>query len=163
MFPESQQLSALTELDIAYTMPWQAADLDRLASSCSNLQTLSLRCSSGLQLTPLLQLTALARLWLTVVTEDSTVTSLAQLSALQGLQVLTVVDPCCFTDDAIRSLTALTQLTRLGLSDSDGVFSTTMRQQLLQEFGSDELDERTCTCHIIKNTVGTYVLVCVVH
>jgi len=156
MFHDTLKLSVLTKLDVAYhTMPWQAPDLDRLVSSCSHLQKLSLCCSPGLQLTPLLQLTALTSLWLAGVTADSTVTSLVQLSALQGLRVLTVMNTCRFTDDAVRSLTALTQLTRLRLSDREGVFSTTMHQQLLQHFSQEELDERTCTCHIINNTVGS--------
>jgi len=158
MFPDTLRLSALTKLDIVDTMPWEGSDLDRLVSSCSNLQTLSLCCSEGMQLTPLLQLTALTQLWVAGVTNNSTVASLVQLSALQGLQELFVIDPCSFTDDAVRSLTALTQLTRLGLSDDDEAFSTTMQQQLQQQFGQEQVDESAMTCHIIADTVGTLQL-----
>jgi len=155
MFSDTQQVSALTQLHTADTLPWEAPDLDQLVSSCCHLKRLSLRCSPGLQLTALMQLTALTWLRLTGVTEHNTVASLVQLSVLQGLQELLVMDPCCFTDDdAVWSLTALTQLTRLALSDSDGVYSTTMRQQLLQH-GQPKLVGRYDTCHIIKNTVGT--------
>jgi len=164
MFPETLKLPILTQLDIAYTTPWEAADLNRLVSSCSNLQTLSLSCSPGLQLTPLLQLTALTYLWFTGATEDSTLTSLVQLSALQDLQVLFVMDPCSLTNDtSVKSLTALTQLTRLGLSDSDGVYSTTMQQQLQQQFGREELDGPDVTCHTITDTVGTLCSGCQNH
>jgi len=160
MFPDQLQLPALTHLHTPYFMPWEAADLDRLISSCSHLQILSLCCSPGLQLTALLRLTALTRLWLTGVTEDSTTASLVQLSALQGLQDLSVLNPCSFTDDAVRSLTALTQLTRLGLSDH-GVFSTTMQQQLLQHFGRERI-AGGFACHPIKNTVSTVQFECAV-
>jgi len=157
VFPDTLQLSALTELSVADAMTWGACDLDRLVSSCSALQELSLCCSPGLQLTPLLQLTALTYLWLAGATEHNTTASIAQLSALQGLQELFIMDPCSFPDDAVRSLTALTQLTRLGLSDNDGVCSTAMQQQLQQQFGQRRRDfER----HIITNTVSTLCFGC---
>jgi len=163
MFPDTQRLSALTELNLVDAMPWRAPDLDQLVSSCCQLERLSLCCIQGLQLTPLLQLTVLKRLWLTGVAEDSTTASLVQLSALQSLQELILLDPCSFTDDdAVGSLTALTQLTRLGLSASDGVFSTTMQQQLLQQFGQQTIDELGDTCHAITSTVGTSGLRCAV-
>jgi len=89
------------------------------------------------------------------------VVSLVQLSGLQGVQELGILGACCFTnDDAVRSLTAFTQLTRLGLSDSDGVYSTVMQLQLLQQFGQGELDDRTC--HVIGNKVGTSCSGCAV-
>jgi len=160
MLLDTLQLSALTELNFGDAMTWGAADLDRLVSSCSALQTLSLCCKRGLQLTPLLQLTALTRLGLTNAAQGSTAASLVQLSALQGLQELVLMDPCRFTDDAVRSLTALTQLTYLGLSDSNNVFSTTMQQQLLQQFGREELDGSDEMCHIIIDTVGAFCGVC---
>jgi len=163
MFRDTLRLPMLTGLDVAYhTMPWLAPDLDRLVSGCSNLQTLSLCCGEGLQLTPLLQLTALTSLWLAGATADSTVTSLAQLSALQGLQELFLMDPCWIEDDALMSLTALTQLTRLGLSESEGVFSTTMDDMLYQHFYQEQVDGPEETCHIIINTVGTLCLGCAV-
>jgi len=59
MFSERLRLSVLTELETAYGPCWEATDLDRLVSSCSRLQKLSLRCTPGLQLTALLQLTDL--------------------------------------------------------------------------------------------------------
>jgi len=156
MFSTKQQLSALTKLMTDDAMTWGPSDLDRLVSSCCHLQKLSLCCSEGLQLTGLLQLTALTQLWLRNATEDSTLTSLVQLSALQRLQELILKDPCCFTDDAVRSLTAWTQLTRLWLSGSDDVFSTAMQQQLLQQFGREEFESDE-TFHIITNTVGTFI------
>jgi len=155
MFHETQQLSALTELNVAYAISWQAPDLDRLVSSCSNLQTLSMCCSPGLQLTPLRQLAALTHLWLTGATAYSTVTSLKQLSALQGLQELFVLDPWRSTDDAVRSLTALTQLTSLGLSDNEDVFGRIMQQQLRQQFVRVVADGPSLTRQIINNTVST--------
>jgi len=158
MFPDTLKLPMLTLLDLAYTMPWWPSDLDRLVSSCSTLQALSLCCSEELQLTPLLQLTALTSLWLAGATEDITVASLVQLSALHGLQELIVTDPCWIDDDEVRSLTALTQLTSLGLSDSGGVYSAAMQQQLLQWFGQYEVEGVWQTCHIIMNTVGTSLL-----
>jgi len=159
MFPDRLQLTALAELGIAYAMTWEASDLDRLVSSCCHLQTLSLRCSPGLQLTALLQLTSLTYLWLAGASEHNTTASLVQLSALQGLHELIVMDPCCFPDDAVRSLTALTQLTSLGLSGSDGVFSATMQQQLLQHFGQRR---GVFECHIITNTVSAICFGCAV-
>jgi len=158
MFPDTLRLPMLTHLDLVYTMPWEAPDLDRLVSSCSALQELSLCCSEGLQLTPLLQLTALTSLWLAGVTADSTAASLVQLSALQGLQDLLVMDPCRIDDDVVGSLTALTGLTSLGLSDSDGAHSTAMQQQLLQWFGHEDVQGAWQTFHIIMNTVGTSLL-----
>jgi len=159
MFPDKLQLSALTELSTADAWEWEAFDLDRLVSSCCQIQTLSLYCSEGLQLIPLLQLTALAELRLRGATDDSTVASLVQLSALPGLQELFIMDPCCFTDDdAVRSLTALTQLTRLALSDSDDVFSTDMQEQLQQWFDQEELDEPDEMFYIIDDMVGTVFL-----
>jgi len=151
MFPDTLRLPALTEIITDDVMTWGASDLDRLVSSCYHLQTLSMCCSEGLQLTQLLQLTALTQLWLAGVTANSTVASVVQLSALQGLQELVFLDPCCFTDDAVKSLTALTQLKRLGLSARDDVFSTTMQQQ----FARGSVAERVCTCHTIANKVGT--------
>jgi len=160
---DNQQLSALTELKTADAMSWGSSDLDRLVNSCCHLQTLSLCCSPGLQLTALSQLSALTSLWIRGATEDSTVTSLVQLSALQGLQDLFVTDPCSFTnDDCVKSLTALTQLTRLGLPDSDGVFSTAMQQQLVQQIGQEVAAGADGTCHVVKNTVGTFCFGCVI-
>jgi len=163
MFPDKQQLTALTQLTTDDAMTWSPSDLDRLVSSCCHLQKLSLCCSEGLQLTGLLQLTALNELWLRNTTEDNTVASLVQLSALQGLQELVVMDLCRFTDDAVRSLTALTQLTHLGLSDSDDVFSTAMQQQLLQQFGREEIDGSDVMFHIITNTVSTFIHTFMLH
>jgi len=135
MFSDTVQLSALTTLVTVYGMTWEAPDLDCLVSSCSALQELSLCCSPGLQLTALLQLTAMSYLWLADVTEDNTVASLVQLSALQGLQKVTITEPCNFTDDdAVQSLTALTQLTTLELTAGEGAFSAAMQQQLLLQF-----------------------------
>lgn len=153
VFPEKLQLPALTELDTSYVMPWEAADLDRLVSSCSALRVLSLCCSRGLQLTPLLQLTALTNLWLTGVTEDITA-CLRQLPVLHGLQRLAVTDPCSLTDDdGVRSLATLTQLTYLVLSDSDGVFSPVMEQHVMQWFGNEDIDYKV-TGYTITNTVS---------
>jgi len=162
MFPNKLRLPALTALQCAHTVPWEAGDLDRLVSSCSALQTLSLWCSPGLQLTALLQLTVLRQLGAAGVTEDSTVASLVQLSALQGLQELFVMDPCSFAiDDAVKPLTALTQLTRLGLSNSNGIFSITMQQQLRQRFYQELVDGPGVTCYIIKHS-GYFWIWCAV-
>jgi len=140
VFREKLRLSALTELDTAYVMPWAAADLDRLVSSCSSLQELSLCCSPGLQVTALLQLTALTNLWLAGATEDSTA-SISQLSVLHGLKRLAITDPCSLADDdAVWFLTALTQLTYLALSNSNGVFSPVMQQGMLLWFRRENLD-----------------------
>jgi len=105
MFQDKLRLSGLTELRTAHAMTWEAPDLDRLVSSCCHLQFLSLSCSEGLQLKPLLQLSALTALWLTGATDGSTVASLVQWSALQGLQQLIVMDPCSFTDDDVVKFT----------------------------------------------------------
>jgi len=114
VFPDSLRLSTLTELDTAYGLPWDSPDLDRLVSSCSHLQKLSLRCTPGLQLTALLQLTDLVQLWLEGKPDSSTMTSLAQLTGLRGLQRLAVT---CdrFNSGLFNPLTALTQLTYLAL------------------------------------------------
>jgi len=119
MFSDGLQLSALTELETAYAACWEAPDLDRLVSSCSNLQKLSLSCTPGLQLTALLQLQELAQLWLEGLgrnIDKSTIASLAQLSGLQRLQRLAVTHPrgkcrAIF----FMPLTALTQLTYLAV------------------------------------------------
>jgi len=71
--------------------------------------------------------------------------------------------PCRFTDDAVGSLTALSQLTRLGLSDRNDVFSTDMQQQLLQQFGRDKVDGSVEMFHIIIiDTVSTFCCGCAV-
>jgi len=85
VFPDRLHLSALTELETAYSPSWNTPDLKRLVSSCSHLQKLSLRCTPGLQLSALLQLTELVQLWLTDTTDSSTMASLAQLSGLHQL------------------------------------------------------------------------------
>jgi len=162
MFPDNQRLSALTELNFAEAMPWGPPDLDRLVSSCCQLERLSLCCSPGLELTPLLQLAVLKRLYLRGVTKDSTVASLVQLSALQSLQELIVVDPCRFTNcHAIKSLTALTQLARFGLSGSYDIFSTTVRQQRLQQFDLQKVSDDCASFYVITNTVSASGLGCV--
>jgi len=164
MFSNKQQLSALTALRTVDAWTWWPSDLDRLVSSCCNLQYLSMCCSTGLQLTRLLQLTALTQLWAAGVTQGSTTASLVQLSALQGLQDLILMQPCRFADnDAVRSLTALTQLTRLGLSDKDGVFSAAMQQQLLQQFDQDKVQGAGREkFHNIIDTVSTFCCGCTV-
>jgi len=93
--------------------------------------------------------------------QQQAASSLVQLSAFQRLQELTLRHPCHFTDDSVGSLTALTQLTRLGLSEGNPAFSTTMQQQLLQQFGREELDGSDEMFNIIDemfniiDTVGT--------
>jgi len=156
MFPDRLQLSALTMLNTNFTSTWAAADLDRLVSSCSALQQLSLRCSPGLQVTPLLRLTALSELCLAGVRHSSTVASLAQLSGLQGLQRLAITDPCNLPDDdALLPLTALTQLTFLALTDQQGAFSAAMQQQLRhlrkKSLGGYE------SCRVFSNTVSALI------
>jgi len=116
VFPDRLHLSALTELETAYGLPWEAPDLDRLVSSCGHLQKLSLCCTPGLQLTALLQLTELVQLWLTGETADSSIlASLAQLTGLQRLQRVAITDPFNFSDAVFKPMTALTQLTYLAL------------------------------------------------
>jgi len=117
VFPDRLQLSTLTELETAHSPAWKTADLDRLVSSCSRLQELSLHHTPGLQLTALLQLTGLVQLWLRGQPDRSTMASLAQLSALRRLQRLAVTDPCVFSSRLFTPLTALTQLTYLALPD----------------------------------------------
>lgn len=139
-------------------MTLAASDLDRLVRSCSALQTLSLRCSRGLQVTGLLHLTALTQLWLTGVQQSSTVASLAQLSQLQGLQRLAITDPCSLPDDeddALLPLTALTQLTYMALTDKEGAFSPAMQQQLCHL--CKEPFEECGPCCIIRNTVSALI------
>jgi len=115
VFPDRLRLSALTELETAGGPPWKAPDLDRLVSSCSRLQKLSLCCTRGLQLTALLPLTDIVQLWLEGKTDSSTMASLAQLSALRRLERLAVTDDCVVSCRLFMPLTALTQLTYLGL------------------------------------------------
>jgi len=118
VFPDRLQLSALTELETAYSPSWRATDLDRLVSSCRRLQKLSLCCTPGLQLTALLQLNNLWQLWLRRAPDHkSTMTSLAQLSGLRKLRRLGVTDASTGCSDGLfMPLTALTQLTYLALA-----------------------------------------------
>jgi len=134
VFPDSLRLSRLTELETAYGPSWKTPELDRLVSSCSLLQKLSLRCTPGLQLTALLQLTDLVQLWLWGKPDSSTMASLAQLSGLHQLQRLAVTDPCRFSGRLFMPLTALTQLTCLALPDFSENGSS-MDQVLLQLHG----------------------------
>jgi len=134
VFSDSLQLSALTELETAHGPTCKASDLDRLVSSCSHLQKLSLHCTPRLQLRALLQLTELVQLWLRGKPDSSTMASLAQLSALQRLQRLAVTGPYPFSDRLFKPLTAFTQLTYLALpyySES----GSNMQQLLLQLCG----------------------------
>jgi len=117
VFSDRLQLSALTEVSTASGPIWEAPDLDRLVISCSRLQKLSLRCTRSLQLTALLQLSNLVQLWLEGETDSSTMASLAQLSALQGLHQLAVTCPWRFSGRLFNTLTALTQLTYLALPE----------------------------------------------
>jgi len=125
MFGAQLQLSQLTELGAANSIPWQAADLDRLVSSCSALQKLSLLVSDDLKLTALLQLTQLTSLCVRGVTSDTTA---ASLSRLQGLQELELRTPCRLNDGTLAALTVLNQLTQLVLPY--GGLSTIMVQEL---------------------------------
>jgi len=100
-----------------------------MASSCSSLKQLSLSCSPGLQLTALLQLTGLSELWLTGIVSSSTITSLAQLSGLQGLQTLVIASYKGVGDSEVFELTKLTQLTHLALPHQSA-FSPALQQQL---------------------------------
>jgi len=115
VFPDRLRLSALTELETAHGLSWKAPDLDRLVSSCSRLQKLSLRCTSGLQLTAMLPLIDLTQLWLVGDINASTVTSLAALTGLHRLQRLAITDPCASTEHLLVTLTSFTQLTYLVL------------------------------------------------
>jgi len=151
------RLSTLTELETAYGPTWEAADLDRLVSSCSNLQKLSLYCTSGLQLTALLQLTDLVQLWLTSAVHSSTVTSLAQLSVLQRLRRLAFSNSRQPGNTFFAPLTALTQLTYLALPRPSRV-GATMQHLLLRlqakppsSYGPWPTD----LCYAITNTVSS--------
>ena len=62
-----------------------------------------------MQLTPLLQLTALTCLWVSGIT-DGVAGSLSRLQELDDLQIM---QPSTLTDAGLQPLTALTQLTRL--------------------------------------------------
>lgn len=117
MFGPKLHLQQLTELDSAMVIPREAADLDRLVSSCRHLRGLSMRCSGGLLLTPLLKLKALNRLWVNGVTDRRTVLSLAQLSGLTGLRALLITERCQLTNYAVCSLTALKRLKCLTLTN----------------------------------------------
>jgi len=156
VFSEGLQLSALTELETAYGLSWDAPDLGRLVSSCSCLQKLSLRCTPGLQLTALLQLSSLVQLWLAGGTDSSTMASLAQLSGLHQLQRLAVTDPRQFNGGLFMPLTALTQLTYLALPYySENGHS--MEQFLLQLCGRPSLvvdGWPTAFCPAITSTVS---------
>jgi len=134
VFPDRLRLPALTELETAWGFSWKAADLNQLVSSCSHLQKLSLRCTPGLQLTALLQLTDLVRLWLEGETDSITIASLAQLSALQRLHRLAVTGPCVFSGRLLESLTAFTQLTYLVLPHHSHL-GPSMQQRLLELCG----------------------------
>jgi len=154
VFPDSLRLSALTELETAYGPCWNAPDLDPLVSSCSNLQKLSLYCTAGLQLTALLQLTNLVQLWLRGKTDSSTMTSLAQLSALHRLAVTA---PCRFRGSLFMPLTALTRLTHLTLPGLTENGSST--QQFLLQLDGEPTDadfwpNASVVCETIRSTVS---------
>jgi len=155
VFPDRLRLSTLTELETAYGPPWEAADLNRLVSSCGCLQKLSLCCTPGLQLTALLQLTDLVQLWLTGTTDSCTIASLAQLTGLCRLQRLAVTDACVFSSKLFIPLTALTQLTYLALPYYLGDGSTT-EQLLLEHCGSPSPVVRwpSGLCPVITSTVS---------
>jgi len=156
VFPGRLRLSALIELDAADAKTWKASDFDRLVSSCSNLQALSLHCSPGLQLTALLQLTTLTQLHVTGVTHTNTVASLAQLSGLQRLQRLAITNPCSLPgNNAVLPLTALTQLTYLALTDRADAFSAAMQRRLCHLH--KETYKTHGSCHIIRNTVSALI------
>jgi len=132
VLPDSRQLLQLTALSTS--IPCETSALDLLARSCSQLEELCLCCTAGMELTALLQLTALSSVWLEAPVDSCPVASLAQLSGLQGLERLAITacpqDPCSISDDIVGSLTALTALTLLALPGEDGVLSAAMQQQL---------------------------------
>lgn len=153
MFGPKLRLQQLTVLDTGMVIPGEAADLDRLVSSCRHLRGLSMCCSDGLLLTPLLRLKALNMLWVNGVTDRCTALSLAQLSGLTGLRALLITEPCQLTDYEVCSLTALKRLTCLTLTNVDSWrFSKAMQQRLrpFKEFLHDGFP--CCVCWTIRNT-----------
>jgi len=134
MFSGMLHLSALTVLETAYGPSWETPDLNRLVSSCSHLQKLSLCCNPGLQLSALLQLDNLMQLWLRGNIDSSTMASLAQLSGLHRLRRLAVTDGSRCRGSFFMPMTALTQLTYLALPDRSNLDSS-MRKRLLQLYG----------------------------
>jgi len=153
IFPGSLQLSAFTELETAYGPSWEAPGLDRLVSSCSNLQKLSLHCTPGLQLTALRQLSSLRQLWLEGKPDSSTMATLAQLTGLPGLQRLAVTGPW-FDSSLFIPVTALTQLTYLALpcfSES----GSSIEQILLELHGTPSpVDRWPVVSFVITSTVS---------
>jgi len=158
VFSDRLCLSALTELETAYGPDWRAADLDRLVSSCSRLQKLSLSCATGLQLTALLQLTDLVQLWLTSEVHSSTVASLAQLSALQRLQRLAISSCHQQGNEFFAPLTALTQLTYLALPRPPEPLKNIqlLFLRLHAKPPSKHAPWPTDLCYAITNTVGSW-------
>jgi len=160
MFPEGLRLSALTEFETACSPRWEAADLDRLVSSCSHVQKLSLHCTLGLQLSVLSQLNNLMQLWLSGETDSSMMASLSHLTALHRLQRLAVTDNCKCNGSFFLPLTALTQLTYLALPHHPTLHSS-MQQRLLQLWGKTvpDVDRRrwpTEACSVITSTVSEH-------
>jgi len=155
VFPDRLQLSALTELETAHSPSWEAPDLDRLVSSCSCLQNLSLCCTPGLQLNALLQLTDLKQLWLRGQPDSSTMASLAQLSGLCRLQRLAVTGPSRFSGSLFMPLAALTQLTYLALPNNSENISRT-KQLLLPLRGRPlPIDHwPPAPCSVVTSTVS---------
>jgi len=159
MFGPKLRLQQLTVLDTGMVIPGEAADLDRLVSSCRHLRGLSMCCSDGLLLTPLLRLKALNMLWVNGVTDRCTALSLAQLSGLTGLRALLITEPCQLTDYEVCSLTALKRLTCLTLTNVDSWrFSKAMQQRLrpFKEFLHDGFP--CCVCWTIRNTVSAVMI-----
>jgi len=145
----------LTELQTAYGRCWQALGLDRLVSSCGNLQKLSLCCTPGLQLTALLQLTDLDHLWLGGQIDSSTMASLSHLTGLRKLQRLAVTDACGVSSRLFLPLTALTQLTYLALPQrSEFGASMQLLRKLYVNKRFDVDSWPTAFCIVITNTVS---------
>jgi len=160
MFSGMLRLSALTELETAHGPYWNAPDLDRLVSSCGCLQKLSLRCTTGLQLSVLLQLSNLVQLWMAGKTDKSTMASLAQLSGLHRLQRLAVTNPNNCRGIVFRPLKALTQLTYLALPDCSR-WRPSMQQRYLQLRGRppshiDRFRWPSASCSVITSTVSEW-------
>jgi len=156
VFPDRLRLSALTELETAHGLSWKAPDLDRLVSSCSRLQKLSLRCTSGLQLTAMLPLIDLTQLWLVGDINASTVTSLAALTGLHRLQRLAITDTCAPSKNLLVALTSFTQLTYLALPHHS-YFGSSMQQAFLQHCGNpSHFTERwpVMFCSVVASTVS---------
>jgi len=155
VFPDRLRLATLTELDTAYGPSWKAADLNRLVSSSSHLQNLSLRCTPGLQLTALLQLADLTQLWLAGIMDASTGASLKKLTGLQRLQRLAIT-PYPASEHLLLTMTAFTQLTYLALPHYSD-FGSSMQQALLQLCGNPApcVDRwPVVVCSVITSTVS---------